>query len=119
MSQRNGNGYLSAKDFLAAITVEAVDLDVPHLGTVQVRGLTLMEVHSLADDINNDPQAAAVRAIGIGMVAPKLTKAQIEKLGSQLRAGGMNTITFISNRIFELSGLAAGEELEKKVGDGS
>lgn len=117
--KKNGTGYLSASDFIAAITVQSVDLEVPDLGTVQVRGLTLVEVQSLADDINNNPQTAAARAIGIGMVNPRLTDAQIEQLQSGTRSGALNAVTLISNRIFELSGLAAGEVLEKKVGNGS
>ena len=127
MSRRNG--FINASDFLAAITVQPVSLDVPHIGRVQVRGLTLLEMQSIGETIKQDNRLAAIEAIGMAMESPKLTTEQIHQLDEGLRAGGIDTINIIASRIFELSALAGteadeGEEspaeaLEKKAGSGS
>ena len=127
MSKRNG--FINASDFLAAITVQPVSLDVPHIGRVQVRGLTLLEMQSIGETIKKDNRLAAIEAIGMAMESPKLTTEQIHQLDEGLRAGGIDTINIIASRIFELSALAGtdadeGEEspaeaLEKKAGSGS
>ena len=127
MSKRNG--FINASDFLAAITVSPVPLDVPHIGRVQVRGLTLLEMQSIGETIKKDNRLAAIEAIGMAMESPKLTTDQIHQLDESLRAGGIDTINIIASRIFELSALAGteadeGEEspaeaLEKKAGSGS
>lgn len=118
MAKHGTNGYISASDFIAAITVTPVDLAVPGLGTVQVRGLTLMEMQTLAEAINDNPRRAAIQAISIGLVNPSLEPDQIDQL-DQFKAGAVDVINVISSRIFELSAIGDVEELEGKAGAGS
>lgn len=112
------NGYISASDFISAITVQAVDFEVAGVGKFKVRGLTVAELERLRPLIAEDERKFAIEAIGIGLVSPELSRELIEQL-DQYKAGAQGVINELSTRIIELSGMGEADELQKKVGSSS
>lgn len=104
--------YLSADDFLAGITSEAVDVELAGLGVVRVRGLETSEVMRIRNTTKDEIQLSLL-TVQAGLLEPKLADAQIE----QLAKGKPGIIEKLARRIMELSGLV---ESEKKAdGTGS
>ena len=108
------NGYVKLDDFLAAITASPVSLEVPGLGTVQVRGLSVMESQELEEYRDNDKQLL-VQVVRRGLVSPQLSEEHVDALSN----ASIAKVRVIAERILELSALGEGEELEKKAGAGS
>ena len=108
------NGYVSLDDFLAGITAKPVDLDVPGLGRVQVRGLTALEAQQLEQYREND-QDIMVQAVYRGLVNPKLSEAHVQALYD----GSVAKIRVMWARIAQLTALGEAGDMEKKVGAGS
>ena len=104
--------YLSADDFLAGITGEAVDFELPGVGTIQVRSLTTAEVMRMRT-VTQDEVMLSVLTVQYGLVAPKLDTAGVARL-QEAKPG---VIQKIARHIMELSDML--EDAEKKVGTGS
>lgn len=111
--------YLSKADFLAGITCQPVDFEVPNLGWVKLRSLTTLESGEMNKRYGGDGIAMMLFATQVGLIEPAFDASELEQLG-QARPG---VIQAISDRILELSGItddkATQEDLEKKVGSGS
>lgn len=95
--------YLTTADFLAGITLDPVDLDVPGLGTVQVRGLTAVEMATIAERANGSNGELMVQAARYGLLRPALTDDDLPAL----RAAAAMRFLPIMQRIMELSGQVA------------
>lgn len=117
----NKKQYLSAEDFLAAITAEREDYDVPGIGTVRIRALSLHEVDQVRRRSilkkGDDPDSGRLMAgaILIAMEEPKLPEDAVDKLLS----GSAGKLTAVAKRIMTLSGLTDAEEIDPLAGDGS
>lgn len=119
----NGNapGYLSADDFLTAIMGESDDMDVPGIGIIRIRALTLAEVDAVrrraTGKKGDDPDAGKLMAWSLyyGMVEPKLPEAAVEKL----LTGSAGKLTKVARRIMAISGLGDSEEADPLAGAGS
>lgn len=107
--------YLSADDFLTGITGRAEDYNAPGLGLVRLRALTVAEVRDLRQRAKNDELLLMAYAVQVAMVQPALTMSQVDLL----LAGGAGYVNDIANRILEISGMKAREELENLAGAGS
>lgn len=108
--------YITADDFLSAITGEELDFDVPGLGTVKIRSLTTQQVGRINREADGDPGKMMAMAVRDGLVEPKLPGDVL----STLNDAKPGPIADISRRIMELSGMSAeAEELENLAGGGS
>lgn len=107
-------GYLSASDLLAAAVGETTDFDLPGLGTVKLRSLTVMEYASLLKDAVNDPIMTNMRTVALGMVEPALSLDEL----LALRAGVISSFVPAAQRIAELSALSNKVELANFPGGG-
>lgn len=107
--------YLTSADFLAGITLEPVDVEVKALGTVQVRGLTAMEMARISERANGDNAEVMVLAAFYGMVQPKLSEDDLPLL----RGAAALKFAPIMQRIMELSGQGDAERTAGEVGGGS
>jgi hypothetical protein len=107
------SGYISADDFLTGILGEPIDLDVPGLGRVQIKPLSMLEVKQMREQYGADGMGLTVGAVAMGMVAPKLDKEQAARLW-EARPGPLTTI---GQRILEISGMT--EDAPNAVGAGS
>lgn len=107
--------YLSTADFLNGITLEPVDVEVKGLGTVQVRGLTAMEMARITDRAKGDSAEVMVLAAYYGLVQPRLTEDDLPAL----RGAAALRFAPIMQRIMELSGQGDAEKTEGEVGGGS
>ena len=105
--------YLTSDEFFSGIVGKAEDYDVPGLGTVQIRPLTLAESRQLSQAHENDEVGLTIAAVQMAMVKPALPPEAIEKL--QNAAAGK--FMAIANRVMQLSGMA--EDSENLVGGGS
>jgi hypothetical protein len=112
--------YLSADDFLLAITLGGDDVEVPGFGTIRIRALSLHEV----DDVRRkatvkggeaDAGKLMAYALYYGVVEPKLSEDAVDSL----MAGSAGVLTKVARRIMALSGLGADEELAPLAGGGS
>lgn len=108
------SSYINKSDFFAAITGKPVDYDVPEVGTIQVRGLTSIEL-SQVQAKNLTPVQISLEAVRMCLVQPVLEPADIDALG-QAKPG---IIEKISGKILALSAMRPDDDLEKKVGSGS
>jgi len=108
------NGYVTLDDFLAGITATPVDLRVPGLGIVQVRGLTVLESQELEAYRGKDKEIL-VQTVVRGLVAPRLTQDNVEALTH----ASVAKVRIMAERILELSAQGDAEETEKKAGGGS
>ena len=128
MSGKNGTAeepgvkakYLSADDFLAAITLEGDDYDVPGFGTIRVRALSLHEVNVVRKKAAGkggelDENKLLSLMLYHGLIEPKLPEEAVESLLS----GNAGILTPVIRRIMALSGLGADEELAPLAGGGS
>lgn len=101
--------YASADDLLSGDDVGPVDVTLPSGRTVQVRGLSRYEYFLAGKTTEGDGNAFEVQVIKMGMVAPAMTQAQVEKW--RKRPGVIADVAAVSNRIRDLSG--AGEGADK------
>jgi len=97
--------YLSTQDFLANLVSAGHDFDCPGMGMVQLRGLTLAEVHGLRTKYmtpgKEDIQSMQIQSILLALVQPKLSEAHVQAL-----ADGSASVTIaISDEIVRLSGM--------------
>lgn len=107
------SNYLSANDFLTGIAGTSEDFEIPNLGTIQIRSLSVMDVRRIEKEGEGDPMKMGLLMTQAGIVNPKLTQEQAERL----QDSHPGTVAAISKRISVLSGLS--EDVEKKVGNGS
>lgn len=99
--------YLTQSDFLTGILGTPEDLEVPDLGIVLVRALSVAEVTTIQRQHTGDTTGMMLAAIGYGLVEPKLDEPAIEAM--QNAAAGY--VVTIANRIMVLSGMMDGEKL--------
>ena len=93
--------YLTQSDFLTGILGTKEDLEVPGLGMVAVRALTVAEVTDIQKRYTGDTTTMMLAAISFGLVDPALDDAAIEAM--QNAAAGY--VVTIANRIMVLSGM--------------
>lgn len=112
--------YVSRDDFLKALTITEEDFEVPGLGTVRIKPLSLSDRAAIqkantGKDGQLDVLEMQTAALIAGMVEPKLTGDDV----TALRAGRPGVIDAITLRVMETSGMEPSETFEKKVGSGS
>ena len=113
--------YVSAGDFMAGIMGTPEDFDVPGVGVVQLRSLTVAEVRTINQQHAGDNTGIMLATVGTGLVQPVLTAEQLQQLDGA-RAGA---VADIAERIMQLSGMvetlpaAKAEDLGNAVGGGS
>ncbi len=100
--------YLSAGDLLAGIIGNAIDYDVPGLGTIQLRALSFAEAAQI-NQLGGDAMAINRAALKAGIVSPALSDDQVE----QLMSANVSVIAGIVQKILQLSGMNEDEELKK------
>jgi hypothetical protein len=105
--------YLTPDEFFAGIVGEAEDYEVPGLGTIQIRPLTLMESRQLSQEHADDEVGLTIAAVQMAMVKPAMPAESVEKL----QGAAAGKFMLIANRVMQLSGMA--DDSEKKVGGGS
>ena len=109
--------YISKKDFLHALSVTEQDFDVPGLGSVRIRALTLAErgvmqkKYIKGEGVDN--MGMQTELLLKGLVSPRLS----EKDVAAIKAGLPGLVDMITLKIMGASGM--GENFEKKVGPGS
>ena len=106
--------YLTSADLFAAATGQTVDFDVPGIGTVKLRSLTVLEFSDITRGDKDKPRMMAM-TVSAGMVEPSLSYDEL--MG--LRAGAIRIYDTIAQRILELSALADSESLGNFPGGGS
>jgi len=107
------SNYLSANDFITGIAGTSEDYDIPGVGVIQIRSISVMDVRRIEKEANGDPMAMGLMMVVAGMVNPKLTPEDT----ARLEESHPGIVGAISKRISVLSGLS--EDAEKKVGSGS
>jgi hypothetical protein len=107
--------YLSEADWINGILLRPVDLELPGVGTVQVRGLSAIEVDDMQVNFKDRPVLMMLEAVAKGMVTPKLSAAGIEAMHN----GNTMLVEIISRRILELSGRGEAEQQDPLAGAGS
>lgn len=105
--------YLSADDFLTGITGGTEDFEIPGIGKIQIRSLSVADVKTIDAKAKGNEIDAGLLMAAAGIVEPKLSAEQLEKLQSA-RPG---IIAKISRRVSQLSGMTA--EADPLVGAGS
>lgn len=110
---------LSKQEFLNAIALRSQPLEIPGIGTVEVRGLSTLESDEIKKTQNGDGIAIMLKTAQLGLIEPKFSADEIELLGQ----ASPGTIQIISEKIMRLSGIMEDQEgsddLQKKVGSGS
>lgn len=91
----------SAVDFLGALACQPEAFEAEGV-TVELRGLTLVEVQNLSQQYANDSTEMAFQALRLGLVTPQLSAAQFEQ-ARNVKAGPLMQM---AKRVMELSGLA-------------
>lgn len=109
------SSYINKSDFLAALAGIPVDYTIEGVGTVKVRGLSILESNELNRKHNGDGAAIMCEAITLCVVEPKLEAADV----AAIQRGQSSIIIKLGHKIQLLSGMALDEELEKKAGNGS
>jgi hypothetical protein len=109
-----GTEYLKVDDFLAGILGEEEDVVLPGLGTVRIRPLTAVEASRLYDR-TQEPGELALRAVGMALVQPRLSEAQVE----QMLKGAAGRMTPLIQRVMALAGMTDSEAAENLAGGGS
>jgi len=105
--------YLSADVFITGIAGTSEDFEIPNLGTIQIKSLSVMDVRRIEQEGENDPMKMGLLMAQAGIVKPVLSPEQAERL----QHSHPGTVAAISKRISVLSGLS--DDVEKKVGNGS
>ena len=105
--------YLNADDFLDGIAGEAVDMEIPGLGTVKIRSLEYMDLQRINKMARGDEMEAGFQIAIVGLVEPQLNTEQIERL----KKSKPGVIAQIAKRVSELSGIR--DDIENLVGSGS
>jgi len=98
--------YLSAADLLTGIMGTPEDYDVPGVGVVRLRALTVAEVQALYRQHKDDSMALMVGSIEYGLVEPKLDADGAQ----QLMNAAAGPVTKLAQRIMQISGMS---EVEK------
>ena len=106
--------YLSADDFLAGITGEAIDYALPTGGAIQLTALSFLDAARIGK-LRGDEVAINRETLHLGIVSPALTDAQLDKL----LAGDAGVVAGIIRRIMQLSGMVDDDDLKNSVGGGS
>jgi hypothetical protein len=106
---------VSAKDFLAAISAEPVEHEMPGVGTVKVRALTAGEGQRLVAVGQNDNDEMMFQAVRLGLVEPALTDDDLAAL-RQSKAG---PVMRLAAHIMRLSGMVDDELMQGEAGGGS
>lgn len=106
--------YLSVDAFLAGATAQAIDHDVPGLGTVRVRGLETLELEQIDAAVGDGGNMRwALLSVATALVEPKITPEQAERMIP-------GVVKDLSEVIARLSGLAKdAEKNEQTPGAGS
>lgn len=105
--------YLTANDFLTGIAGTSEDFEIPGLGMIQIRSLSVMDVRRIDKEAGGDPMQMGLLMAQVGIVNPKLSAEQ----AARFQDSHPGILAAISKRISVLSGLS--EDVEKKVGNGS
>jgi hypothetical protein len=105
---------MTEADFIDGILLRGVPFDVPGLGCVEVRGLSMVEIGDLRSKHTDDPVAQVIGAVRAGLLTPKLSETGIKALHD----GNPGPIVAISNRIFELSGQGNRDVQDPLAGNG-
>lgn len=100
---------VSAAEMLAALVGQPVPLDVDGLGTVRVRGLTLLEYERILAEVGESEVQTLLNTVAAGLVEPALTSEELAQAGMQSVA----VLRPIFDRILTLSAL--NPETEKAV----
>lgn len=108
------NGYITKTDFLAALAGRPQDYELPGVGVVRIRPLSVAEVQALTTKYGDDGVSMSVDAVVLALVDPKLDPEDAE----QLRTAAAGTFTKLAEEVLRLSGIRD-DELEKKAGNGS
>lgn len=98
--------YLSASDFLAGITGQEEDVDVPGVGTVRIRPLTTVEAGRIFQV--QDAGERIALAVGMALVEPRLTEDEARQL-LHAAAGRMAPLT---QRVLTLAGMMSEPEVD-------
>ena len=109
------SSYINKSDFLAALAGIPVDYELPGVGTIKVRGLTLLESNELQRKHNNDGLAVMCEAITLCVVEPKLDAADV----AVIQRSQQRLVLELGHKIQVLSGMVQDEDLQKKAGNGS
>lgn len=109
------SSYINKNEFLAALTGIPVDYTMDGIGTIKVRGLSVLESNELNRKYNGDGSAIVCEAITLCVVEPKLSAEDIAAIKGSLPG----FVQDLGNKIMTLSGLRQDEDLEKKAGIGS
>ncbi len=97
---------MNKRDFLDGICGKAVDFKVEGLGTIKVKGLTVLATKEIQADYEQDPVGAAIATLLYGVVEPSLDKDDLQAI-YQANSG---MVMKIAQRISELSGLEVEDE---------
>lgn len=109
------SGYINKNEFLAALAGIPVDYVVEGIGTIKIRGLSVLESNELNRKHNGDGSAIVCDAITMCVIEPQLGPSDVEAI----RRGLPGFVQNLGDKIMTLSGLRPDEDLEKKVGPGS
>lgn len=109
------SSYINKNDFLAALAGIPVDYELPGVGKVKVRGLTLLESNELQRKYNGDGLAVMCEAITLCVVEPKLDASDV----AAIQRSQQRLVLELGHKIQVLSGMVQDEDLEKKAGLGS
>lgn len=107
------SNYLSASDFITGIAGTSEDYEIPGVGVIQIRSISVMDVRRIDKEANGDQVAMGLLMVQAGIAIPKLTPEE----AARLEESHPGIVGEISKRISVLSGLS--EDVEKKVGSGS
>lgn len=106
---------LSASEMLAALVGQPVEYTVDGLGTVRVRGLTMLEYERLRLTAGQSEVATLLGVVEAGMVEPKLTREELE----QAALGSVELLRPVFTHIMALSAnVKDDEEAQASFGGG-
>ncbi len=109
------SSYINKSDFLAALAGIPVDYTIEGVGTVKVRGLSILESNELNRKHNGDGAAIMCEAITLCVVEPQLDASDV----AAIQSGQQRFVLDLGHKIQLLSGMVFDEEIEKKAGNGS
>lgn len=106
MTQKNKSvQFATAAEFLKAIEIQPEPFEVPDLGWIEVRSLTMDEIGHIRSAYKDDAVQQVILAVATGVVTPPLS----EEAVSAMHKGKSKVVTTISNKIFELTNQGKGE----------
>jgi hypothetical protein len=107
--------YLSKADLLAGITLKPQDFEVPGLGWVQVRGLSMNEMQDIRTSAGDNEIKLMLLFAHRGLANPQFALNELETLGN----GSAGLISSIGQRVLDLSALGDKKEIDPLAGNGS